>query len=89
MGFWKNLLSGNRDDSEDDLYMNSRRIETNEDKIEELRDIRDDIPRRDWEAREEIDWDIEKRQNRLDHLRERRDELHEENYCHDDSEDEY
>jgi hypothetical protein len=68
--------------------MNSRRIETNEDEVEELREIRDDIPRWDDEAQEEIDWKIRKRQDRLDYLRNRRDELHESNYCDDDSEDE-
>ena len=49
MGIWKNLLSGNRDDSEDDLDMNSRRIETNEDEIEELREMRDETPYSDYE----------------------------------------
>ena len=89
MGIWKNLLSENKDDSDDDLDMNSRRIETNEDKMEELRGMRDDIPQSDYESHEEIDSKIEESHDRLDYLRERRDELHEDNYCDDDSEDEY
>ena len=80
MGIWKDLLSGKRDDSEDDLDMNSRRIETNEDEIEDLREIRDETPYSNYEARDEIDYKIEKHENRLDYLRERRDELHETNY---------
>ena len=78
-----------QDDSDDDLDMNSRRIETNEDKMEELRGMRDDIPQSDYESHEEIDSKIEESHDRLDYLRERRDELHEDNYCDDDSEDEY
>ena len=89
MGIWKDLLSGNKDDSEDDLDMNRRRIETNEDKIEELREIRDEVPYSDYETRDEIDSEIENHEDRLDYLRERRDELHEENYEDDDYEDEY
>ena len=89
MGIWKDLLSGNKDDSEDDLDMNRRRIETNEDKIEELREIRDEVPYSDYETRDEIDLEIENREDRLDYLREKRDELHEENYEDDDYEDEY
>ena len=80
MGFWKNFLFGNRDDSKDDLNMNSKRIQTNENEIGKLQSKRDNIPR--WQTMRlgEIDSEIEKRQNRLDYLRKRRDELHEKNY---------
>ena len=86
MGFWSDLRKKN-DESQDDLEMNSRRIETNEDEIDELRDMRDDIPRWDNEARDEIDYKIEKREDRIDYLRSRREDLHEENYCDDEDDD--
>ena len=89
MGFWKKVLSGNRDDSEDDLDLNQTRIENNEDEIDRLRDIRDDIPSWDNEARDEIDDKIERREDRVNYLRERREDLHEENYCDEESENEY
>ena len=80
MGFWKNFLFGNRDDSKDDLNMNSKRIQTNENEIGKLQSKRDNIPR--WQTMRlgEIDSEIEKRQNRLDYLRKRRDELHQKKY---------
>lgn len=86
MGFWK-FLSGNRDDSEDDLDLNQTRIDNNKDEIDRLREIRDDIPSWDYEARDETDEKIQRREDRVDYLRDRREELHKENYC-DESEDE-
>ncbi len=82
MGFWKDLLSGNKDDSEDGLDRNSERIATNEDEIEELREMLDDTPKSDYEAHESITWNIQKRKDRLDYLRKRKDELNKDD--HDD-----
>lgn len=89
MGFWKRVLSGNRDDSDDDLGMNQTRIDNNEYEIDKLRDIRDDIPRWDHDALDEIDEKIERRRDRIDYLRDRREELHEERYSDYDDDDDY
>ena len=89
MGFLRDLLSGNKDDSEDDLRMNSKRIGNNEGKLMELRAIRNNIPRRDVEALIDIDSEIEEIENRLYYLRARREGLHKKKYGHNNSEDGY
>ena len=82
MGFWKNLLSGNRDDSDDGLRDNSERIQNNEEKMRELQAIRNRIPRRDVEEQIEYDSEIERIRDRLAYLYRNRDLLHIKNYSH-------
>ena len=82
MGFWKNRSSGNRDDSDNGLRDNSKRIQNNEEKMRELQAIRNRIPRRDVEEQIEYDSEIEKCRDELAVLREKREQLHIKNYSH-------
>ena len=75
-GILRNIISGNKDDSTDDLRMNNERIGNNEAKLRELLAVRVRIPRKDVEALDDIDYEIEKYEKRLHYLRERREKLH-------------
>ena len=85
-GILRNIISGNKDDSTDDLRMNNERIGNNEAKLRELQATRVRIPRWDVEALDDIDYEIEKCGERLHYLREKREKLHKENYGYNNSE---
>ena len=75
-GILRDLLSGNKDDSTDDLRMNNERIGNNEAELRKLLAVRVRIPRKDVEALDDIDYEIEKCEKRLHYLRERREKFH-------------
>ena len=73
-GILRDIISGNKDDSTDDLRMNNERIGNNEAKLRELQATRVRIPRWDVEALDDIDYEIEKCEERLHYLRGKREE---------------
>lgn len=86
MGFF-DRFKNSRNDSDDDLDMNRTRIENNREALDDLREKHDQVPHWDHEYRNHLDKEIKDRENRIDHLHERRDEIHESNYDSDENSD--